>query len=341
MLKTSYAFVRSVFIIILQYRDLVTHQLLLTGQVNKFFLALSEHRIIWKRLLRRTTFPLPPLPPTSRYSYNNLTSLEAERLLVRAVSLDKNWRELHPYPLDLWSFDAYNTVNSMVLVPGGRYLIASVGNSTHRRYQLMIYLLDHRCASLPIAWLPTDGKAYQLQAKYLYVQEKHGIAISFMSSRPQNRADAFKYVISSCRDCGWLITYLCSMFHEYNGGYDMDMDVPFVHEYTCMHVSIDDLEALGDVNMVPASAKFIRLASERPAPFRKLLRTKSRKPFGPTALFSVYGVPYLAVVKLPNIILFKSLTKGTGLVRFVLAETVEPGDGNRYTLKVNPILSVR
>lgn len=188
-------------------------------QVNKVFLTITEEPSIWKRLLARTTFPLPPLPPCSRYALQGLTGLEAERLLTRAISFDKVWRQICPPYLDEWNASTEFDINSMVIVPGGRYLVASVREAANIEHQIVVYILDHEHGLVPIASLPTKSKAYQLQARYVNVPvskdaednddlRQHGggkrtratslvpgIAISYICSRPKNHADAQTYVL--------------------------------------------------------------------------------------------------------------------------------------------------
>ncbi|TCD60380.1 hypothetical protein EIP91_010252 [Steccherinum ochraceum] len=276
--------------------------------VNKFFLVLTEHPSIWKRLLRRTTFPLPPLPPTSRYAMEKLTGLEAERLVTRAISLDKIWREEEPTHVDHWRVNTQYFINSMVLLPGGRYLVASAKDNTHDGYLIVVYVLDHHYRAVPLAVLPTKKvKAYQLVARYVSVDRPGGsegskvtgIAISYVITRPRHRADYRK------------------MQHEYSAGYDMDIDVELVHECFCVHISLDDLEVLGANKLEPGSRKYIKLAGRKESPFCELVHLRSRSPFGTITLSEVYGIPYLAVVKPGNKIVFQQLVPNTGTAMLI------------------------
>ncbi|KAH8100983.1 hypothetical protein BXZ70DRAFT_907128 [Cristinia sonorae] len=329
--------------------------------VNKVFLTITEEPSIWKRLLKRTTFPLPPLPPCSRYNLTNLTNLETERLITRAVSLDKTWRQAYPPFLDDWNVETYFHVNSMVFVPGGRYLIASVRDQANFDFQIVVYVLDHVYGLVPIAALPTRAKAYQLEARYLSVEkapeteeeracgpreqtrldraaaaqkkEKKrvlvpGIAISFICSRPKNPADWQKIP------------------DDYNGGFDMDIDVPFIHECFCVHVNLNDLEALVGSRMEPTSKQFRYAAINKGPPFRQLIRLRSRSTFGPTSICEGDdGTPYFAAVKSEQTIVLQPFDATQGAIEMrlqnVIANRIHVIFGLRILPEQEQILVVR
>lgn len=157
-------------------------------KVSKLYYHLTHHAVIWKRLVLRTTLPLPPLPPTARHSLKNLSGLEAERLLTRAHSLDKIWR-LNPDLFDQWMFDAYDHVAHMVLLPGSQYMVASVSDVDRQDWALVVYVLDSKYNVIPIAKTPTRTKAYNLQAKYLTINGVHGIGVSYVIRDWRHRKD--------------------------------------------------------------------------------------------------------------------------------------------------------
>lgn len=148
-------------------------------QVSKLYYHLTHHTVIWKRLLHWSGLPLPPLPPTSRHSLQNLTGLEAERLLTRAHSLDRIWR-CHTPLFDPWKFNAQHYIAHMVLLPGSQYLVATVSDFTRQDWSLVIYVLDSRWNVVPIARIATGTKGYHLQAKYLTINGVHGITIAYV-----------------------------------------------------------------------------------------------------------------------------------------------------------------
>jgi hypothetical protein len=145
--------------------------------------------MVWKRILRTFHLPLPPLPPTIRYSFPSLSSLEAERLVVRALAAEANWRSTTPKAYKAWRFAAYADVMSMKIVPGGKYVVASVREGTNR-YGLILFMMEHRVkTAYPVAKLATPSKAYKLEAKYMRYENEMGIMISYVRREPKRASD--------------------------------------------------------------------------------------------------------------------------------------------------------
>ena len=150
------------------------------AQVSKLYYYLTHQPIIWKRFLRHLSVPIPPLPPTSRYGLGEL-DFEAERLVFRAISLDDNWRSFSPKTYRCQRLKIYNQVLAMTVLPGGKYLVASVRDTGCNRYAIMVFVLDHATrGSIALAKTPTKSKAYNLQAKYLAYNGVQGIAIAYI-----------------------------------------------------------------------------------------------------------------------------------------------------------------
>ena len=158
---------------------LTVQEILTVRVLNKRFFILTHHPSIWKRLLRRLNPPLPPLPPTLRRSFANITGFEAERLFVRSLSLSKNLSSQNPTPYWARSIEAFHHVQSMVILPGGHHLVASVKEETSNSFSLMIFVLDYRdSGGLPLAKADTATQAYNLQAKYMTYHGESGIMIA-------------------------------------------------------------------------------------------------------------------------------------------------------------------
>jgi hypothetical protein len=147
--------------------------------VNKAFFLLTHEPIIWKRFLERMNIPIPPLRPTFRYSLQ-ATDFEVEQLVTRAISLDDNWRKIYPEICRRQITNAHNNVLDMKLLPGGKYLVASVKDAASYRYYITIFLLDHPSGHKVLARVPTDAKAHHLQAKYMTFNGKQGIMIAYI-----------------------------------------------------------------------------------------------------------------------------------------------------------------
>ncbi|KAI0086203.1 hypothetical protein BDY19DRAFT_961855 [Irpex rosettiformis] len=263
-------------------------------RVSKLYYHLTHHTVVWKRLLRWSELPLPPLPPTSRHSLQNLTGLEAERLLTRAHSLDKIWCWRKPNLFDSWKFNAHHYVAHMVLLPGSQYLVATVSDFTRKDWSLVVYSLDSRWNVIPIARIPTTTKGYNLQAKYLTINGVHGITIAYVRRDWRRRRDGKRGINVS----------------EYSGEHNIDAPYPLKHECIAYHVPLTALEDLCDARFVPGSRAFIEHARKLPPPFTRVARIRTSKPLGTLSLDDFVGQPHLTLIKYSNEIIFKPLNGG-------------------------------
>ena len=117
--------------------------------------------------MRTFHIPLPPLPPTIRSSFPSLSSLETERLVIRALAAEANWRSTMPKSYKAWRFCVYADVMSLKIVPGGKYVVASIREGENR-YALMLLMMEQRLkTAYPVAKMATASKAYKLEAKYM------------------------------------------------------------------------------------------------------------------------------------------------------------------------------
>ncbi|KAJ3005620.1 hypothetical protein NUW54_g4259 [Trametes sanguinea] len=137
------------------------HPALIIGflvQVSKLYYELTHHAAVWKRLLRHTDVPLPPLPPTARHTPSRMSGFEVERLLCRAYSQHINWSKHNPRCFSEWTFNSHHRVLEMALVPGGRYLVASVTDPMETTYSLVVFAIDVNRRCRPIAKMDTQPK---------------------------------------------------------------------------------------------------------------------------------------------------------------------------------------
>jgi hypothetical protein len=145
--------------------------------------------MVWKRILRAFHLPLPPLPPTDPYSFSALSGLEAERLVIRALAAEANWRSTIPQPYKDWMFCVFADVMSMKIVPGGKYVVASI-REVANRYALVLLMMEHRVkTAYPVAKIFIRSKAYKLDAKYMRYETKMGIIISYVCREPKRSSD--------------------------------------------------------------------------------------------------------------------------------------------------------
>ncbi|KIP08863.1 hypothetical protein PHLGIDRAFT_34752 [Phlebiopsis gigantea 11061_1 CR5-6] len=146
-------------------------------QVSRLYNSLSRQPVIWRRLLRRTTLPIPPLCP--RYKLESITGKDAEELLCRAYELDRIWKA-PPQQTDRWKFDSTEGyVAEMTMVAGGQFLLASVSNEHKEDWRIVIYAMHGREQVYPVAHLQTATKAYDIKAKWLRIEGKRSLSITY------------------------------------------------------------------------------------------------------------------------------------------------------------------
>lgn len=164
------------------------HGLHVCQQVSKLYYNLTHQGIIWKNFLKRIGSNAPQRPPSRRHSPQYLTSFEAERLVTRAISLQKNWLSPNPCPLSRDSFQVHRLIQSMVVLPGGKYMVASVCNLARNHYSLIVFSLDHRIGGIvPLAETPVKQKAYNLKARYMNIDGTPSIVIAYVRRKMSSR----------------------------------------------------------------------------------------------------------------------------------------------------------
>ena len=150
-------------------------------QVSKLYHQLTQDAALWKRLLRRADIPLPMLPPTSQHTIDRMCGLEAERLLIRAHSIARNWKSPNPKVLREWAFDtSYYRVLEMAVLPGGNHLVTAVSDKNEQRYSLIVWDMDVKGKPKMVAAVATDTKAYEIQAKYMTIDGEKTIALAYL-----------------------------------------------------------------------------------------------------------------------------------------------------------------
>lgn len=94
-----------------------------------------------------------------------------------------------PKSYKAWRFCVYADVMSLKIVPGGKYVVASVREGANR-YALMLLMMEHRVkTAYPVAKIPTSSKAYKLEAKYMRFEGEMGIMISYVRREPKRESD--------------------------------------------------------------------------------------------------------------------------------------------------------
>jgi hypothetical protein len=102
-------------------------------------------------------------------------------MVTRAITFHNNWRSVAPKVYDVQHFMQHHNVLSMVVLPGGKHLVASVADHTYAIYSLMVFVVDYRHGGLvPLAKTPTETKAFNLRAKYMTVRGIRGIVVAYV-----------------------------------------------------------------------------------------------------------------------------------------------------------------
>ena len=88
----------------------------------------------------------------------------------------------------------------MKVVPGGKYVVASVREGTNR-YALVLLMMEHRVRiAYPVAKISTSSKAYKLEAKYMRYGTEMGIMISYVRREPKRASDRMAGYVFDCVD---------------------------------------------------------------------------------------------------------------------------------------------
>ncbi|KIJ66452.1 hypothetical protein HYDPIDRAFT_180871 [Hydnomerulius pinastri MD-312] len=305
-------------------------------QVSKLYYNLTHQGIIWKKFLKKIGPNAPQLPPSTRHSPRFLTSFEAERLVTRAITLQKNWTSASPHPLFLNSFQVHRLVQSMVVLPGGKYMVASVSNLAKTHYSLVVFALDHRIGGIvPLAETPAKQKAYNLTAKYMDINGTPSIVIAYIRRK----------IAPGYSDANINTSIYNSIWQ--NPRRPIDPPVPLQYVCTCLQISLGSLDALADPRLVPGSPEFFAFAASQPPPFRLLSVLRSTSELGVIDLAVVDGVPTMAVVKRFETVVFKEL-RVDGLISTLNCAREEQYSSNRHhicNLRILPqqsqVLAVR
>ncbi|KAG5636304.1 hypothetical protein H0H81_008475 [Sphagnurus paluster] len=260
------------------FPHLSVEEIMCLRRVNKTFFLLTHEPIIWKRFLVELNVNVPPIRPTFRYALKD-TDFEFEQLVSRAISLEDNWRKKHTVPRSHASvFTNASSVLDMVILPGGKYLVASI--HTEDRYWIVIYCLDHPLGPRAICRAPTRTKAFKLQAKYMKHEGKQVIMMTYVR---RTWAEGGPTNIDPS---------------EYGFKTKIDPAYPVVNELLCLSVSLDRLEALADPRLLPQSpeVRLIALAHMK-GPFRQVASAIARHPIEHVSLYEQRGAPMLSLAQ--------------------------------------------
>ncbi|KAI0801556.1 hypothetical protein C8Q74DRAFT_1242789 [Fomes fomentarius] len=258
-------------------------------QVDAQFRNCTTDPVVWKRMLERTQhqYQLPPLPPTERYSFANLSSTEAERLFTRASTLKRHWDKDQLPCARRWDIDSHRIVLEIALLPGGQYLVAAMADRSRTRFSIEVFTSDFNYSlGFPVARLESGTKAFDLRAKYMTIHDEQGIVIGYVTrtyrrERYSDRLGSINTIPSDWNvNSSRLVKYEC----------------------TVVHIPLSSLELLyGDHGAAPEahrSEAYRTLALQQRRPFRVLTEITSRSRISNINIDEdTFGIPIVAVMK--------------------------------------------
>jgi hypothetical protein len=137
--------------------------------------------------------PVIYLRPTFDYT-NRDTYYEAEQIVMRTISLDDNWRNSNPKVINRMLFETYFEILDMSLLPGGKYLVASMKDKCGFHHYVTLYIMDHPSGPKAIARYKTEARAFHLQTKYMKINGEFVIVTTCVQRRWKN-GKALRFVL--------------------------------------------------------------------------------------------------------------------------------------------------
>ncbi|KDR85570.1 hypothetical protein GALMADRAFT_234511 [Galerina marginata CBS 339.88] len=246
----------------------------------KAFYILTHEPVIWKRFLDRIQLPVTQLRPTFKYTAKS-TDYEIETIVTSACALDRLWRAGFPRINDDKILMTRNKVVDLKLLPGGKFLVASVKDRCNFRFFILVYALDVMHGSRLLARLPTFYKVFNLQAKYMYHDGKPGIMISYTRRRFKNGTPA----------------NLQQNINDFYHGTPVDIHHPLLYEACSVHMPLEPVEILIRPDLRPKTGEYTGVARDLDPPFVDVLRYETESEIHSPTLFMNGAGPCMAFVE--------------------------------------------
>lgn len=156
-------------------------------QTCKAFYLLTHEPIIWRRYMQSLHgIPVSTLRPTFRFTTVEANH-EIEHIVTSACVMERSWKRGFPHiRSERILIGQHLKIVDLKMVPGGKFLVASVRDRLQDRFYIEVYALDvmHGCRLL--ARMSTFYKVYDIQAKYMHHNGRPGIMISYTRRRFKN-----------------------------------------------------------------------------------------------------------------------------------------------------------
>lgn len=263
----------------------------------KDYYFLTHEPIIWKRFLNRMNFPLPPFRPTLRYSMS-IADFEIEQLVTQAITVDDNWRSSNPRIFDKKTLFTGMVVNDLFLVPGGRFLLASLMDRTKPKRPgrvkcfLYLYILDHPFGPHAVCRIETFTRAYNLRAKFCRVRRgEDGMVITYNRRKPKQPQPKTLFDED----------FSCEFEHKIDipGGFDYNIAV--------LYLNMNLVEWITQPDFNHASPMYTQLLRGIPNPFRELGMANSGHEFTQTDIIYFRERHWLVSINLPHEVHFMNI----------------------------------
>ncbi|PBK61641.1 hypothetical protein ARMSODRAFT_964802 [Armillaria solidipes] len=267
--------------------------LLALRAVDKSFFYITHDFVVWRRMAKRFRFPLPLIHPP--FQHTPARDYHLERALIRAYSLEKNWK-IGPCIRFTYLIETpAEKVLEVALLPGGKYLIASMADVNDYKYYLAVFDVDetpkHRNNLLAKITLPS--RAYQLRARFMHYQGEQCIVVFYVRR-------------------GYPTGALYSQDPS-TMSYDVaDLEHPLSYDCVCTSVALGSLEYLSDPNKDTALPSFREYAKSLPRPFQwsstvSFGEIRPERPY----LCQYLGAPFAAVCHKNRVVIVNFDTRRT------------------------------
>ncbi|KAK0489503.1 hypothetical protein EDD18DRAFT_1189544 [Armillaria luteobubalina] len=223
--------------------------LLALRAVDKSFFYITHDFVAWRRLAKRFHLPIPLIHPS--FQHTPARDYHLEQALLRAFTLEKNWKMGPCIRFTYLVETPGEKVLEVALLPGGKYLIASMADVNDHQYYLAVFDVNekpkHRNNLL--AKIPLPSRAYQLRARFMHYQGEQRIIVFYVRR-------------------GFPTGALYSQ-NPSTMSYDAaDLEHPLSYDCVCTSVALGSLEYLSDPNKDTTLPSFREYAKSLPRPFQ-------------------------------------------------------------------------
>ncbi|KAK7695013.1 hypothetical protein QCA50_002201 [Cerrena zonata] len=262
-------------------------------RTSRFFYNLTMEPMFWKRFLKVLPTKLQPLPIVGPLTAKSLSNLQIESCIIRSLSLERLWIKSNPnaFALSVRGFGLTMDIINMTMVPGGRYLLVSVGMG-HEYYILICGMHSEKGVLTLARTPPMASKAFMSRQNTCRSREKmvslYPTSVGFTDMRA---------IEKHAEEISWLTMDSSVNISSFNEDHEMESPVFLDYEVTVVHTSLSTLEEMIEVNL---RGEISQHAPSGETPFRPIYQMRTRDEIGASDLGEVYGLPYLVMVEKPN-----------------------------------------